>query len=47
MTEEDRKLLKENNLMLKVIVNYIANQNSDNNDIKNFIINVLANGVIR
>lgn len=50
MEEEQLKLLKENNAMLKAILTYLINKNSDTNianeDIKNFIINLVANSII-
>lgn len=45
MTEEEHKLLVENNQMLKFICNYIYSQyyNSSSNDMKDFTMNVIAN----
>lgn len=47
MTEEEYRLLVENNQMLKFICNYIYSQyyNSSSNDIKDFMMNVIANVV--
>lgn len=46
MNDEDRRLLRENNIMLKYItMKLIGNEVQD--DIKNFIINVIANGVMK
>lgn len=38
---EDRRILRENNIMLKAIVRYL----STNNDVDDFVRNVLANMV--
>lgn len=48
MTEEERKLLKENNEMLKFIVSYIYSQynNSSYNDMKGFAYNILADMLV-
>lgn len=45
MTEEEHKLLKENNEMLRFIINYICSQqyNSSAIDMKDFTMNVIAN----
>lgn len=44
MTKEELQLLKENNIMLKEIIWYLAMKNQDET-LKDFIINVLANKV--
>lgn len=48
MTEEEHRLLKENNEMLKFIVSYIYSQynNSSYNDMKGFTMNVLADMLV-
>lgn len=44
MTEEEHKLLVENNIMLKQIISYISS-NTNNNDFKEFVMNVIANSI--
>lgn len=48
--EELLKLVKENNQMLKQIIQYINLKESDDyqksNDLKEFMINVFANGIV-
>ena len=45
MTEEEHRLLVENNQMLRYICSYLYSQqyHSSSNDIKDFIMNVIAN----
>lgn len=45
-TEQDRKLLQENNMMLKAIIKHLANKSNASEDIKNFVINGLANVIV-
>lgn len=45
MTQEEHNLLIENNIMLKQILAYIKSRDSPAQDIKEFIINVIANGI--
>ena len=42
MDSEELRLLRENNYMLKQIIQYI-NKSGGNNDFKEFMINVMAN----
>lgn len=59
MTDEDRKLLRENNELLKVInekldtlnyivqvIDYHTNPEINNNGVKDFVINVIANALV-
>ena len=43
MSEEEHKLLVENNIMLKQLLAYIATRASPDNDFKDFAMNVIAN----
>lgn len=45
MESEELKLLRENNLLLKQILLYLSNNQPS--DLKEFILNVLANGICR
>ena len=45
MTEEELQLLKENNIMLKVLCRYIAEKDKNNlsDDLKNLLSNLVSN----
>lgn len=44
MTQEERDLLIENNKMLKTIISYLQiKENDQSRDMKDFIMNVIAN----
>lgn len=45
MTDEELRLLRENNIMLKVICRYLAENNKNNlsEDLKNLLSNLVSN----
>lgn len=43
MTQEEHNLLVENNNLLKEIASILRNRNSPQQDVKEFVINILAN----
>ena len=43
MTQEEHNILIENNIMLKQILAYIKARDNPDNDIKDFVMNVVAN----
>lgn len=45
MTQEEHNILIENNKMLKQLLTYISIK-ENNSDLKDFIINVIANNII-
>lgn len=45
MTQEEHNLLVENNIMLKQILAYISSKDTPQQDIKEFILNVIANSL--
>lgn len=45
MTQEEHNLLVENNIMLKQILAYIKSRDNPQQDIKEFILNVIANSL--
>lgn len=45
VNDETLKLLRENNYMLKQIIQYINANGHQSNDFKEFMINVMANGI--
>lgn len=50
MTKEEHDILRQNNLMLKQIIQYInikeSSQYKQDNDLKEFMINMMANNIV-
>lgn len=43
MTQEEHNILIENNIMLRQILDYIRSRDNPKDDIKDFVMNVIAN----
>lgn len=43
MTQEEHNILIENNILLKQILAHLKQRDSPNNDIKEFVMNIVAN----